>query len=58
MSVRRLLSYPVWDVATRWFHWINFVCVVSLIAIGHRLTDGLGVSGIVLLPLDIGLHVE
>jgi hypothetical protein len=24
---------------------------------GHRLTDGLGVSGIVLLPLDIGLHI-
>ena len=29
-----LKSYPVWDRPTRWFHWINFVCVVALAAIG------------------------
>ena len=29
-----LQSYPVWDRPTRWFHWINFVCVVALAAIG------------------------
>jgi Ni/Fe-hydrogenase 1 B-type cytochrome subunit len=29
-----LQSYPVWDGPTRWFHWINFVCVVALAAIG------------------------
>ena len=34
MSARGLLSYPVWDRPTRWFHWINFVCVVALAAIG------------------------
>jgi Ni/Fe-hydrogenase 1 B-type cytochrome subunit len=29
-----LQSYPVWDGPTRWFHWINFVCVVALATIG------------------------
>jgi Ni/Fe-hydrogenase 1 B-type cytochrome subunit len=32
-----LQSYPVWDSPTRWFHWINFVCVVALAAIGTAL---------------------
>ena len=32
-SARNLLSYPVWD-RSRCFHWINFVCVVALAAIG------------------------
>jgi Ni/Fe-hydrogenase 1 B-type cytochrome subunit len=27
-------AYRVWDIPTRWFHWINFVCVVALAAIG------------------------
>jgi Ni/Fe-hydrogenase 1 B-type cytochrome subunit len=29
-----LKSYPVWDRSTRWFHWINVVCVIALAAIG------------------------
>ena len=29
-----LKSYPVWDVPTRWFHWINVLCAIGLIAIG------------------------
>jgi Ni/Fe-hydrogenase 1 B-type cytochrome subunit len=29
-----LKSYPVWDIPTRWFHWINVLCVIGLIAIG------------------------
>ena len=29
-----LKSYPVWDVPTRWFHWINVLCVIGLVAIG------------------------
>ncbi len=29
-----LKSYPVWDVPTRWFHWINVLCIIGLIAIG------------------------
>ena len=27
-------SYRVWDLPTRWFHWINFACVLGLTAIG------------------------
>ena len=34
MSAPSLQSYRVWDAPTRWFHWINFACVVGLAAIG------------------------
>jgi Ni/Fe-hydrogenase 1 B-type cytochrome subunit len=34
MTEMKLESYAVWDRPTRWFHWINFVCVVALAAIG------------------------
>jgi len=33
-SAQNLRSYAVWDRPTRWFHWINFVCVVALAALG------------------------
>jgi cytochrome b len=29
-----LAVYPVWDRTTRWFHWINFLCVIALAAVG------------------------
>lgn len=29
-----LKSHVVWDRPTRWFHWINFVCVLALTAVG------------------------
>ena len=29
-----LKSYAVWDAPTRWFHWINVLCIIGLIAIG------------------------
>ncbi len=29
-----LKSYRVWDATTRWFHWINVLCIIGLIAIG------------------------
>jgi cytochrome b len=29
-----LKAYPVWDASVRWFHWINLLCVLGLIAIG------------------------
>ncbi len=29
-----LKSYFVWDAGTRWFHWINAICVIALIVIG------------------------
>ena len=41
-----LKSYVVWDAPTRWFHWINALCVVGLTAIGLVILNasGLGVS--------------
>jgi cytochrome b len=29
-----LKSYRVWDLPTRWFHWINVLCVLSLAGLG------------------------
>ena len=29
-----LKSYAVWDASTRWFHWINAICVIALASIG------------------------
>lgn len=29
-----LHAYPVWDAGTRWFHWINVLCVIGLAAVG------------------------
>jgi len=42
-----LRSYSVWDKSTRWFHWINVLCILGLIAIGVAILNAkiLGVSG-------------
>ena len=29
-----LVEYSVWDRTTRWFHWINVLCVITLMCIG------------------------
>lgn len=29
-----LKSYEVWDTSTRWFHWINALCVIALAVVG------------------------
>ena len=29
-----LRSYAVWDATTRWFHWINALCVIALAFVG------------------------
>ena len=41
-----LKTYFVWDANIRWFHWINFLCVLGLIAVGVAILNGkaLGVS--------------
>jgi cytochrome b len=41
-----LQSYRVWDAGVRWFHWINVLCVLGLVAVGVAiLNDGaLGVT--------------
>jgi len=33
-SSNPLTSYSVWDAGVRWFHWINVLCVLGLIAVG------------------------
>ncbi|MDP4788926.1 MAG: cytochrome b/b6 domain-containing protein, partial [Haliea sp.] len=42
-----LKAYPVWDAVTRWFHWINVLCVLGLLAVGVVILNAstLGVSG-------------
>jgi len=37
MTDRSLQSYSVWDLPTRWFHWINVVCILGLVAIGSAI---------------------
>lgn len=41
-----LKTYPVWDAPVRWFHWINLVCLIGLIAVGVAILNAktLGVS--------------
>ena len=44
---RKLKEYFAWDKTTRWFHWINVICVLALIAIGTVILNGstIGLSG-------------
>jgi cytochrome b len=41
-----LKTYLVWDANIRWFHWINLLCVLGLIAVGVVILNGkaLGVA--------------
>jgi len=41
-----LKSYFVWDANIRWFHWINLLCILGLIAVGVAILNGkaLGVT--------------
>ena len=43
----QLAAYSVWDKTTRWFHWINVICVMGLIAIGLIIFNAkaLGIHG-------------
>ena len=29
-----LKTYSAWDTNIRWFHWINVLCIIGLIAVG------------------------
>lgn len=48
-----LRSFPAWDAGVRWFHWINVLCVIGLIAAGVVILNdaalGLGNDGKVIL---------
>lgn len=35
----QLKTYPVWDPFVRWFHWINLLCVLGLIAVGTAILN-------------------
>ena len=41
-----LKSYAAWDKSVRWFHWINLLCMLGLIAVGVAILNdkALGVS--------------
>ena len=43
-----LNSYAVWDAPTRWFHWINVLCVIALAGFGLVILndDALGLSNV------------
>lgn len=41
-----LKTYSAWDASVRWFHWINLICILGLIAVGVAIlnTKPLGVT--------------
>ncbi len=45
-DMTQLKAYPVWDLGVRWFHWINVLCMLGLIAVGVAILNdkALGVS--------------
>ncbi len=59
MAVPKYQEYFAWDAPTRWFHWINALAVVGLIATGLVVLNddalGLSASGKVLLK---SIHVS
>ena len=46
MTAPKFQEYVAWDAATRWFHWINALAVIGLIATGIAVLydDALGLS--------------
>lgn len=54
MNVKNdLITYKVWDMSTRIFHWLNVICVVGLMAVGTVILNykllGVNIDGKVLL---------
>ncbi len=52
------IAYSAWDRTTRWFHWINFLCVLALVFLGLAILNeksfGVTADGKILLKT---LHV-
>jgi len=46
MSEQQLQEHAVWPAAVRWFHWINFICILGLFAMGLIMLNksGLGIT--------------
>ena len=44
--MNELKTYFVWDASVRWFHWINVICILGLVALGTVILNAsaLGVS--------------
>lgn len=44
--MNELKAYFVWDASVRWFHWINVLCILGLVALGTVILNAsaLGVS--------------
>lgn len=44
--MNELKTYTAWDAGVRWFHWINVLCMIGLIAVGLAILNdkALGVS--------------
>ncbi len=42
----KIKSYKAWDASVRWFHWINVLCIIGLVAVGIVIMNGgsLGLS--------------
>src|SRR5512140_2385883 len=59
MTAPNYQEYLAWDVPTRWFHWINALAVIGLIATGLVILNdgvlGLSASGKILLK---SVHVS
>lgn len=47
MSDQQLHEHNAWPAAVRWFHWINFICILGLFAMGLIMLNksGLGITG-------------
>lgn len=52
-AMSNLKTYLVWDANIRWFHWINVLCILGLVAIGvvilNAKTLGISTDGKILL---------
>ena len=52
------IAFSAWDRTTRWFHWINFLCVLALVGLGLAILNeksfGVSADGKILLKT---LHV-
>ena len=39
-----LKTYYVWDAGIRWFHWLNLLCMLGLIAVGVAILRSFGTT--------------
>lgn len=44
--MNELKTYSVWDASVRWFHWLNLICILGLVAVGVAILNdkALGVT--------------